>query len=116
MWRRFARFTSARVGRTASAGAARRGFSTRTLSALIRATLAELARGWPRMEQNLATLRFQLSLQDRYTLSMHLLGWAPGYPYAPLVLANPGAITPGYRGGILKFPIAFTSEVVVRGV
>ncbi|WP_300335640.1 hypothetical protein [Accumulibacter sp.] len=44
-----------------------------------------------------------------------LLGWAPGYPYAPLVLANPGAITPGYRGGILKFPIAVTSEVVVRG-
>lgn len=45
-----------------------------------------------------------------------LLGWAPGYPYAPLVLANPGAITPSYRGGILKFPIAVTSEVVVRGV
>lgn len=44
-----------------------------------------------------------------------LLGWAPGYPYGPLVLADAGDLTPGYRGSRLKFPIAVTSEVVLRG-
>lgn len=44
-----------------------------------------------------------------------LLGWSPGFPYGPLVLADAGEIQPTYRGARLKFPIAVTSEVVVRG-
>lgn len=44
-----------------------------------------------------------------------LLGWAPGHPYGPLVLADAGEMTPVYRGSRLKFPIAVTSEVVLRG-
>lgn len=44
-----------------------------------------------------------------------LLGWSPGYPYGPLVLAEAGDIHPTYRGSRLRFPIAVTSELVLRG-
>lgn len=44
-----------------------------------------------------------------------LLGWQAGYPYGPLTLADPADPTPAPRAGILHFPLAVTSEVVLRG-
>ncbi len=43
-----------------------------------------------------------------------LLGWNPGAGYGPLALAD-DAPGPSARGGILRFPIAVKSEVVVHG-
>jgi hypothetical protein len=44
-----------------------------------------------------------------------LMGWRASSLYSPLVLSDPGSITPTYRGGALRFPIAVTTEVVVKG-
>lgn len=43
-----------------------------------------------------------------------LLGWQAGHPYGPLTLIDPADPTPTPRGGILHFPLAFASEIVVR--
>jgi len=47
-------------------------------------------------------------------LLSRLLGWLPGAGYSPLVLAD-DAPRPTFRGGLLRFPIAVTSTVVVKG-
>ncbi|MER2545940.1 MAG: hypothetical protein ABTS16_21305 [Candidatus Accumulibacter phosphatis] len=43
-----------------------------------------------------------------------LLGWRPGSGYGPLALADE-AKPPTYRAGVLRFPIAVTSQLVVSG-